>query len=49
MHFLRWVKRWKAAVRVEEGAKREAPLAGRGVKPLPLTRTRKGFLVTGLN
>ncbi|MFZ0708934.1 MAG: hypothetical protein WAM53_02740 [Terrimicrobiaceae bacterium] len=43
----RRIKRRK--IRKSPAAKREAPLAGRGVKPRPLTRTRKGFLVTGLN
>ena len=36
-------------IRKSPAAKREAPLERRGVKPRPVARTRKGFLVTGLN
>jgi hypothetical protein len=38
-------------IRKSPAVKPEAALRGRGrgVKPRPLTRTRKGFLVTGLN
>jgi hypothetical protein len=36
-------------IRKSPAAKREVLLGGRVVKPRPVARTRKGFLVTGLN